>query len=86
MKDFSTFLIYLAVMAGVTYLIRMLPLVLFRRKIESRFIRSVLHYMPYAVTLTLKEFELLRLSPISSTLCRASSRADRNSASLSHAP
>ena len=49
MKDFSTFLIYLAVMAGVTYLIRMLPLVLFRRKIESRFIRSVLHYMPYAV-------------------------------------
>ena len=49
MKDFSTFLIYLAVMAGVTYLIRMLPLVLFRRKIESRFIRSVLYYMPYAV-------------------------------------
>lgn len=49
MKDFSTFLIYLSVMAGVTYLIRMLPLVLFRRKIESRFIRSVLYYMPYAV-------------------------------------
>ena len=43
MKDFSTFLIYLAVMAGVTYLIRMLPLVLFRRKIESRFIGAPLY-------------------------------------------
>ena len=42
-------LIYIAVMAGVTYLIRMLPLVLFRRKIKSLFLKSVLYYMPYAV-------------------------------------
>ncbi len=41
--------IYIAVMAGVTYLIRMLPFTLFRRKIESRFIRSFLYYIPYAV-------------------------------------
>jgi len=41
--------IYIAVMAIVTYLIRMLPFTLFRRKIESRFIRSFLYYIPYAV-------------------------------------
>lgn len=41
--------IYIAVMAGVTYLIRMLPLTLFRRKIKSRFLRSFLKYIPYTV-------------------------------------
>ncbi|MBQ3815110.1 MAG: AzlD domain-containing protein [Clostridia bacterium] len=39
----------LAVMAGVTYLIRMIPFAFFRKKIESRFIRSFLDYVPYAV-------------------------------------
>ena len=42
-------LIYIAVMAVVTYLIRMLTFTLFRRKIRSRFIRSLLYYLPYAV-------------------------------------
>jgi len=37
------------VMAGVTYLIRMLPLTFFTRKIKSRFIKSFLFYIPYAV-------------------------------------
>ncbi len=41
--------IYILLMAGVTYLIRMLPFTLFRRKITSRFFRSFLHYIPYAV-------------------------------------
>lgn len=41
--------IYIAVMAGVTYLIRMIPFTLFRKKIKSRFIQSVLYYIPYAV-------------------------------------
>ena len=45
----QTYLLYLAVMAGVTYLIRMLPLTVFRREIKSVFIRSFLHYVPYAV-------------------------------------
>lgn len=36
-------------MAGVTYLVRMLPLVLVKHKIENRFIRSFLYYVPYAV-------------------------------------
>ena len=40
---------YLLVMALVTYLIRMLPLAFFRRKITSPFLLGVLHYMPYAV-------------------------------------
>lgn len=41
--------IYIAVMAGVTYLIRMIPLTFFRRKIKSRFFKSLLYYIPYAV-------------------------------------
>lgn len=41
--------IYILVMAGVTYLIRMVPFTLFRGKIRSRFFRSFLHYIPYAV-------------------------------------
>lgn len=43
------YLLYLAVMASVTYLIRMLPLTVFRREIKSVFIKSFLHYVPYAV-------------------------------------
>lgn len=39
----------IAVMALVTYVPRVLPLVLFRKKIENRFIRSFLAYVPYAV-------------------------------------
>ncbi len=45
----STFFIYLLIMAGSTYLIRTLPLVAVKRKIENRFIRSFLYYIPYAV-------------------------------------
>ncbi|MBQ6400397.1 MAG: AzlD domain-containing protein [Clostridia bacterium] len=45
----SVFLPYLAVTAGVTYLIRMLPMTLFRKEIKSRFIRSFLTYIPYTV-------------------------------------
>ncbi len=41
--------LYIAVMAGVTYLIRMIPFTLFRRKIKSVFLQSVLYYIPYAV-------------------------------------
>ena len=41
--------IYIAVMAGVTYLIRMIPFTLFRKKIKSPFFRSFLYYIPYAV-------------------------------------
>ena len=40
---------YILTMAGVTYLIRMAPFVLFRKKITSRYVRSVLYYLPYCV-------------------------------------
>jgi len=49
MKITLTICLYILVMAGVTYIIRMLPLVFFRRKIRSRFFRSLLYYLPYAV-------------------------------------
>lgn len=41
--------IYIFVMAGVTYLIRMLPLALIRREIKSVYIKSFLYYVPYVV-------------------------------------
>ena len=40
--------VYILVMAGVTYLIRMLPLVLFKKEITSPFVKSFLYYVPYA--------------------------------------
>ena len=39
---------YIAVMALVTYLIRLLPLTLIRRRITNKYIRSFLYYVPYA--------------------------------------
>lgn len=42
-------IIYIAIMAGVTYLIRMLPIMVFRRKIKSQVVQSFLYYVPYAV-------------------------------------
>ncbi len=39
---------YILAMAVTTYLIRMLPLTVFRKPIKSRFVRSFLHYVPYA--------------------------------------
>ena len=40
--------LYIAAMALTTYLIRMLPLTIFRKPIKSRFLRSFLYYVPYA--------------------------------------
>lgn len=45
----SKLIAYIAVMAGVTYLVRMLPFVIFRKKIKSRFVKDFLYYVPYAV-------------------------------------
>ena len=41
--------VYIMVMAGVTYLIRMIPFTFFRKKIRSGFFRSFLYYIPYVV-------------------------------------
>lgn len=45
----ADFLPYLLIMAGVTYLLRMVPLVFLRSKIKNRFVISFLHYIPVAV-------------------------------------
>lgn len=47
--EFMKFLPYLVVMAGVTYLIRVIPFVLINKKIENRFLNSFLYYIPYTV-------------------------------------
>lgn len=47
--------IYIAVMALVSYAIRVLPLTLIRKPIKNRFIRSFLYYVPY-VTLSVMTF------------------------------
>ena len=49
MNESIRFILYLITMAGVTYLVRMIPLVFCRKKIKSRFIRSFLYYVPYTV-------------------------------------
>ena len=48
-EDIQYLCISIAVMALVTYLIRMLPLAVFRKKIENRFVLDFLYYVPYAV-------------------------------------
>ena len=46
MKDFW---IYLLILAGSTYLVRAIPFAALSKKIENRFIKSFLYYIPYAV-------------------------------------
>ena len=47
--------LYIAVMAGVTFLIRVLPLTVIRKRIKNRFFNSFLYYVPY-VTLAVMTF------------------------------
>lgn len=42
-------LTYIIVMAAVTYLVRLIPIILVKKQIKNRFILSFLHYVPYAV-------------------------------------
>ena len=48
-------LLYIACMAGVTYIIRVLPLTLIRKEIKNNTLRSFLYYVPY-VTLAVMTF------------------------------
>ena len=45
--------LYILVMAGVTYLIRMLPLALSKKEITNIYIKSFLYYVPYACLATM---------------------------------
>ena len=47
--------VYMFIMAAVTYLIRMLPLALIKKKITNRFFKSFLYYVPF-VTLAVMTF------------------------------
>ena len=65
--------LYIAIMAGVTYLIRVLPLTLIRRPIKNRFIQSFLFYVPY-VTLAVMTFPAIieaTQSPVAGALALA---------------
>ena len=46
---------YIFVMAGVTMLIRLIPMLFLKKPIENRFFRSFLYYVPY-VTLAVMTF------------------------------
>ncbi len=62
--------IYMIIMAGITYLIRVLPLTLIRKEIKSTFIRSFLYYVPY-VTLAVMTFPAILSatdSPVSAAI------------------
>ena len=48
MKD-EKLILALLIMASVTYIIRLLPLTFFRRRIKSPYIRSFLNFVPFAV-------------------------------------
>lgn len=54
-------LLAILLMAGVTYLIRVLPLILIRREIKNKVIRSFLYYVPY-VTLSVMTFPAILYS------------------------
>lgn len=49
MTDMGYVLAGIAVMSGVTWAIRMIPLALIRRRFTNRYLLSFLHYLPYGV-------------------------------------
>lgn len=57
--DYTRILICIAIMALVTYLPRVLPLAIFKKKIDNRFIQSFLAYVPYAVLASMTFPEVL---------------------------
>ncbi len=62
--------IYIFIMAGVSYMIRVLPMTLIRKEIQNRFIRSFLFYVPY-VTLAVMTFPAIveaTASPVAGAL------------------
>ncbi len=56
--------LYLLVAAGVTYLIRALPMTLIRKNIKNQWIRSFLYYVPY-VTLAVMTFPAILMATAS---------------------
>lgn len=46
MNDYG---MYMIIMAGVTYLIRMIPITLCQKELKNTYLQSFLYYVPYAV-------------------------------------
>ncbi|MGI6109327.1 MAG: AzlD domain-containing protein [Eubacteriaceae bacterium] len=62
--------IYILIMAGVSFAIRMLPMTLMQKQIKNRFIQSFLYYVPY-VTLSVMTFPAIieaTQSPVSGVI------------------
>ena len=55
MKMKGSIFVYILVMAGVSFVIRVLPMTLIKKPIENRFLKSFLYYVPY-VTLAVMTF------------------------------
>lgn len=49
MSDTLKIVLLMVSMTGITFVIRTIPMTLMRKKITSRFIKSLLYYIPYAV-------------------------------------
>ena len=64
------FFIYLLLMAGSTYLIRVIPFILVKNQIKNRTVRSFLYYIPYAVltAVTIPAIFVATSSPISAVV------------------
>ena len=45
----NDFLIYLLILSGSTYLIRAIPFVAVKKDITNKYVKSFLHYIPFAV-------------------------------------
>ena len=62
--------IYILIMGGISYLIRVLPMTLIRKPLKNQFLQSFLYYVPY-VTLAVMTFPAIlhaTQSPISGAL------------------
>lgn len=62
--------IYILIMGGVSYLIRVLPLTLIKKPLKNQFLQSFLYYVPY-VTLAVMTFPAIlhaTQSPVSGAL------------------
>lgn len=53
MNETLYMLLLVFIMAVVTYAIRVIPFVLFKKQIKSQFIKSFLYYVPYTVLIAM---------------------------------
>jgi branched-subunit amino acid transport protein len=63
MNDTLTFLLYLLIMALVTYLLRIIPLLFITKSFKSKFMRSIIYYTPYCVLAAMSIPAMLYVTP-----------------------